>query len=129
MLGRRMGGPLSAPAVGRALSWAITIVTNKGGNMRIREYRCEIKRENRTTREVHYFSDSDRELAFFEDDGKAGSYSKVLYFNSAMMEIPCYTKEGKNMTCIQRAKPEFREDFQEIEGRHPGLPQSDFANI
>ena len=65
-----------------------------------------------------------RNLRFFQDDGRMGSYSKILYFNSAMMAIPCYTQEGQGMTFIQRAKPQFRE----IEGRHLGIPQSEFTN-
>lgn len=33
--------------------------------MKIKEYNHEIKRENRTTREVHYYTDAGQELAFF----------------------------------------------------------------
>lgn len=93
--------------------------------MKIREMGREIMRENRITREIHYYTDSGQELALFQDNGAAGAYSKVLYFNSAMM-ISCGFEKEKRMTCIERAKLEFRNDFRENEGRHPGIPQSEY---
>lgn len=95
--------------------------------MKIKESRREL--ENRTVHEICYYTDSGREIAFFHDDGKGGPYSKILYFNSAMMAIPCYAPRSKHMAFVQRAKPEYRADFREVESLHPGIPQSEFTNI
>ena len=33
------------------------------------------------------------------------------------------------MTYIERAKPEYMDDFRKVEALHPGIPQSEFTNI
>lgn len=96
--------------------------------MKITESRRELKRQNRTVHNIHYFTDAGREIAFYQDDGKSEPYSKVLYFNSALMAVPCYSPKSAGMTVVQRAKPEYRADFEEIEKKHPGIPQSEFTN-
>ena len=97
--------------------------------MRIKESRRELRKQGRTVHEIYYYADSGREIAFYHDDGKGEPYSKVLYFNSALMAVPCYDPRSKGMTFVQRAKPEYRADFREIESRHPGIPRSEFTNV
>ena len=97
--------------------------------MKTKESRREIKRENRTAHEIHYYTDAGREIAFFSDDGKGGPFSKVLYFNSDLMAVPCYSPKSKGLTYVQRAKLEYRADFEEIEKKHPGITQSEFCNM
>ena len=97
--------------------------------MRIEETRRELKKQNRTVHEIRYCTDSEREIAFFLDDGKGGPYSKALYFSSALMAIPCYDPRSKEMTCVQRAKPEWQAVFRDVESRHPGIPQSEFTDV
>ena len=97
--------------------------------MKIKESRRELRKQGRTVHEIYYYADSGREIAFCLDDGKGGPYSKVLYFNAGMMAVPCYDLRSGGMTCVQRAKPEYRADFREIESRHPGIPQSEFTDI
>ena len=94
--------------------------------MQIKESRKELK--DRTVHDIHYYTDSGREIACYIDDGRGGPYSKVLYFNSALMAVPCYDPRSKDMTCIQRARLEYQADFQEVEDRHPGIPQSEFTD-
>jgi len=96
--------------------------------MKITESRRELKRKNRIVHSIHYFTDAGREIAFYQDDGKGEPYSKVLYFNSTLMDDPCYSPKSAGMTAVQRAKPEYRVDFMEIEKKHPGIPQSEFIN-
>jgi len=98
-------------------------------NMKIKESSRELKRQNRTVHAIHYYADSGREIAFFQDDGKGEPYSKVLYFNSALMAVPCYDPKSEGMTFVQRAKPEYQDDFREVEAKHPGIPQSEFSDI
>lgn len=97
--------------------------------MKITESSRELKRQNRTVRTIYYYTDSGREIAFFQDDGKGEPYSKVLYFNSALMAVPCYDPKSKDMTFAQRAKPEYQDDFREIEAKHPGIPHSEFCDV
>ena len=97
--------------------------------MKIKESRRELRKQCRTVHEIYYYTDSGREIAFYHDDGKGGSYSQTLYFNSALMAVPCYDPRSRDMTYFQRAKPEYRADFREVESRHPGIPQSEFTNI
>ena len=97
--------------------------------MKIKESRREHRKQGRTVHGIYYYTDSGREIAFFLDDGKGEPYSKVLYFNSALMAVPCYDLRSGGMTCVQRAKPEYRADFREIENRHPGIPRSEFTNV
>ena len=96
--------------------------------MKIKESRRELRKQGRTVHEIYYYADSGREIAFYLDDGKGGPYSKVLYFNSALMAVPCYDPRSKDMTCVQRAKPEHQADFREIESRHLGITQSEFID-
>ena len=88
----------------------------------------EIKRQNRTVTDIHYYADDGREIAFYTDDGKGEAYSKVLYFNGAMMAVQCYELKGKSMTYVERAKPQYMEDFAEVAALHPGIPQSEYVN-
>ena len=97
--------------------------------MKTREFRREIEKQNRAVHEIYYYADDGREIAFYLDDGKGGPYSKVLCFNSAMMAVPCYDPRSKGMTFVQRAKPEYRDVFREVESLHPGIPQSEYADV
>lgn len=94
-----------------------------------KEHSREIKRQNRTVTNIHYYTDDGRELAFYTDDGRGEPYSKVLYFNSSLMAVQCYDPSSKNMTYIERAKPEYRADFTEVAAQHPGIPQSEYTNV
>ena len=74
-----------------------------------------------------YYTDNGRELAFYTDDGRGEAYSKVLYFNADLMAVQSQKCNG--MTYIERAKPEYMDDFRKVEALHPGIPQSEFTNI
>ena len=87
----------------------------------------EIKRQNRTVTDIHYYADDGREIAFYTDDGRGEAYSKVLYFNADLMAVQSQKCNG--MTYIERAKPEYMDDFRKVEALHPGIPQSEFTNI
>ena len=97
--------------------------------MKMKESRRELRKQGRTVHEIYYYADFGREIAFYLDDGKGGPYSKVLYFNSALMAVPCYDPRSKGMTCVQRAKPEWQAVFRDVESRHPGIPQSEFTDV
>ena len=97
--------------------------------MKASEYRRELRKQGRAIHEIYYYTDSGKEIAFYLDDGKGGPYSRILCFNSALMAVPCYDPGSKDMTFVQRAKPEYQADFQEVESLHPGVPQSEFANV
>ena len=92
--------------------------------MKVKESRREIKRQNRTVTSIYYYTDNGRELAFYTDDGRGEAYSKVLYFNADLMAV-----QSHGMTYIERAKPEYMDDFRKVEALHPGIPQSEFTNI
>ena len=97
--------------------------------MRTKEYHRKIERQNRTIHEIYYYADSGRMIAFFLDSGMSGPRSKILCFNSDLLAVPRRDPRSKNMTFVQRAKPEYRADFREIESRHPGIPRSEFTNV
>lgn len=97
--------------------------------MRKKESSREIKRQNRTATTISYFADNGRQLASVMDDGKGEPYSRVLYFNAALMQVPCYDPKSEGMSFVERAKPEYRADLQAIADENPGIPQSEYTDI
>lgn len=82
---------------------------------------CKWLRQNASDITIDHRNSKGEKIAFFQENCKA--HTKTLFFNAAMMESP----KTNGMTCIQRAKPEYRADFAEIEKMYPGVPQREFV--
>ncbi len=95
-----------------------------------KEFRREIKQRNSNyiATTVNYFTDNGQQLASMKDNGKGEPYSRVLYFNATLLQVPCYNPKSKNMSFIERAKPEYQADFQAIVDENPDILQSEYIN-
>lgn len=81
-------------------------------------------------RESYFYADDGREIAMVMDDkNKDGSVSQVLYFNSDRLAVRCFQPESKTMTFPERAKPQYRNDFEELLRMFPEAKTSEYSNL